>query len=1066
MKYIYYILIVNLLFSAKLLDIPLTLTQPNGDVFECFTSGDEFYHWLHDSDNYTIVQSKIDGYYYYASDIQGEIIPSDYIANSIDPSSAGLIPNVKISKDEYYQRKNTYWENVQLRDAPSIGTINNINVFIRFADENEFSNSRSWYDIPFNLEEGPSMYHYFKEVSYELLNVHTIHFPECDDSESISYQDEYPRDYYQTYNEVTNPLGYQNDSERTQREHILLKNAIEFISSEVPEDLDVDANNDGYVDNVTFLVKGSPGAWADLLWPHRWALYTEEAYINGARVWDYNMNLEQGGYFTVGTLCHEFFHSLGAPDLYHYYDDVAPVAVGGWDVMDASSDIPQSMTAYMKYRYTDWITELPLISYGGTYELSPLSMSENNIYRINSPLSSNEYFVLEYRVKEGLYEVNTPGGDDGLVIYRVNDNLTGNANGPPDELYVYRTNGTPTSNGVFSGAVFNSEIGRDKFNDNTNPSCFLYDGSAGGINISNIGMPESTIRFDVVNMALIPEYAGISYDSDNDGVINPNEEIIVDLTLTNYSNFNAENISVSISTDVEGIEILNNDLSINSINNNSFETTSININISDDVIGIIPFEVNIIADYYENGQNVNYSDSFIFEIEVSLNQSGFPYSTLNEIHGSPIVCDLNDDGNAEIIFGDHFGNIHSIDSNGNQSLDFNFFPFDTGGQIWGSPICADINSDGLDDIIIVSKSKSIYAFNYDGLLWQNNLNSQLIGTPAMLNIDDNNGLGIAVSGYTNNNDNFFIINSNGQIIDDTIIEEKNKSGFAIADLNENGYDDIVFGTDNNNLYLILDDGTIAPGYPFEANGKFRLGATIVKTSSNHMILAPCENNILYSLDTNGDIIFDYQFNYDISTGISILENNDSFLIFLGLSNGDVVALNPLGELVFNFNISSKVIGSIVFADFNSDDEVDIVAVNEQGSMHIFNLNAEEFIHSPLSYDFPYSSSPMIFDIDNDQDLEIVVGSTNSIITIDMKDFGIIDRYWNIFSSNNYRNNYYQISLDCNLGDLDFDGLTNVLDVVLLVECILSDGCTYCADLNNDGLVNIQDIISLINIIFY
>ena len=85
MKYIYYILIVNLLFSAKLLDIPLTLTQPNGDVFECFTSGDEFYHWLHDSDNYTIVQSKIDGYYYYASDIQGEIIPSDYIVNSIDP---------------------------------------------------------------------------------------------------------------------------------------------------------------------------------------------------------------------------------------------------------------------------------------------------------------------------------------------------------------------------------------------------------------------------------------------------------------------------------------------------------------------------------------------------------------------------------------------------------------------------------------------------------------------------------------------------------------------------------------------------------------------------------------------------------------------------------------------------------------------------------------------------------------------------------------------------------------------------------------------------------------------
>ena len=57
-------------------------------------------------------------------------------------------------------------------------------------------------------------------------------------------------------------------------------NAIEFIEDEVPDELDIDANDDGYVDNVTFLVKGSPGAWADLLWPHRWALYSFDVFIN------------------------------------------------------------------------------------------------------------------------------------------------------------------------------------------------------------------------------------------------------------------------------------------------------------------------------------------------------------------------------------------------------------------------------------------------------------------------------------------------------------------------------------------------------------------------------------------------------------------------------------------------------------------------------------------------------------------------------------------------------------------------------------------------------------------
>ena len=1066
MRYIHYILFVNILFSAKLLNIPITLSQPDGEIFDCFTSGDEYYHWLHDAADYTIIQSKTDGYYYYAMEHGGDVLPSSYIVNSIEPFDVGLSPNAKITSDLYYQRKNLYWENVEYRDAPSIGTINNINIFIRFADEVEFTNSRSFYNIPFNLEDGPSMYHYFKEVSYELLHVNTVHFPECDFSESISYQDEYSRDYYQPYNEVTNPLGYQNDNQARNREHELLKNAVESVQNQISEDLDVDANNDGYVDNVTFLVKGSPGAWAELLWPHRWVLYTQNVYINGSRVYDYNLNLEQGGYFTVGTLCHEFFHSLGAPDLYHYYDDVSPVAVGGWDVMDASSDIPQSMSAYMKYKYTDWITEMPIITFGGTYELYPLSMSENNIYRINSPMSTNEYFVLEYRVKEGLYEINTPGADNGIVIYRVNDTLSGNANGPPDELYVYRTNGTPISNGVFSGAVFNEGIGRDKFNDNTNPSCFLYDGSAGGVNVSNVGMPESAITFDVVNMVLLPEYYGISFDSDQDGVINPNEEIIVDLRISNLSIFNAENIFATISSEIESVEIVNNEFSIDVINSNDSHISSVIMNISDNVIGTIPFEINIVADYYENGQNVSYNDSFVFELDVSLNQAGFPYSTLNEIHGSPVICDLNDDGIQEIIFGDHFGSIHSIDSNGIQSSGLDFFPFDTGGQIWASPLCADINLDGYDDVIIASKSKNIYAFNYDGLLWQNNLNSQLIGTPAILNMNNSTELEIVVSGYTNNNDNLFILNHNGEVLDNIYIDEKNKSGFAIGDLNSNGYDDMVFGTDDNNLYLIYDNGNIAPGFPFYASDKFKLGATIVNISNDFIILAPCENNHLYALNLNGNIVFDYQFMHDITTSVSILENENSFLIFLGLSNGDIVGLNPHGDLIFSHNISSGVVGSIVFSDFDSDNIPDIVSINEQGDIYIFNLLGELFNHFPISYDFPYSSSPLISDIDNDQDLEIIAGSTNSINILDIKTIGTSDSYWNVFSSDNNRNNYYSINLECSIGDIDFNGIVNVLDIILLVECILSDQCDYCSDLNDDGLVNIQDVIYVINIIFY
>ena len=51
------------------------------------------------------------------------------------------------------------------------------------------------------------------------------------------------------------------------------------------------------------------------------------------------------------------------------------------------------------------------------------------------------------------------------------------------------------------------------------------------------------------------------------------------------------------------------------------------------------------------------------------------------------------------------------------------------------------------------------------------------------------------------------------------------------------------------------------------------------------------------------------------------------------------------------------------------------------------------------------------------------------------------------------------------GDLNYDGIVNILDVVSIVNCILSDSrCDICFDINYDGEINVVDIISLVNII--
>ena len=52
--------------------------------------------------------------------------------------------------------------------------------------------------------------------------------------------------------------------------------------------------------------------------------------------------------------------------------------------------------------------------------------------------------------------------------------------------------------------------------------------------------------------------------------------------------------------------------------------------------------------------------------------------------------------------------------------------------------------------------------------------------------------------------------------------------------------------------------------------------------------------------------------------------------------------------------------------------------------------------------------------------------------------------------------------DALLGDMNGDGIINVLDVVLMVSLVLAGGFEELADMNDDGIINILDIVNLIN----
>ncbi|WP_346863264.1 M6 family metalloprotease domain-containing protein [uncultured Draconibacterium sp.] len=480
-------------FAAYLNNVPVSVKQPSGEIIHCFASGDEYFNWLHDANNFTIIKDKTTGYYAYAIIKDGQLIASEHLVGSVNPESVGIDPGLKIIPDRF-SLKSGMIDDVSY--APKTGDYNNIVLFIRFADQAEFTEELSVYEEQFN-GQNYSLRGYFSEVSGSQLDVYSTFYPISESSSIVSYQDAQPRNYYVPYDYVTNPIGYVDDAERTEREHTLLESAINSVKPDLETSgINFDSDADGYVDNICFIVQGTTEGWSELLWPHKWALYSKTVTISGARVWEYNFQLS--AVTDVSVLCHEMFHTLGAPDLYHYSDESSNLyPVAGWDLM--AWDYAQHMLTWMKYQYGNWFNEIPEITEGGTYKLPAVGNSSFACYKIPVQESTTEFFMVEYRKKVGYDTHLSASYDEGLLVYRVNTSVTsGNRNGPPDELYVLRPGVTDESpNGSWTDAAFSADQGRILINADSDPVALLSDGSNTSLSIYDIGFVGDSIEFKV-----------------------------------------------------------------------------------------------------------------------------------------------------------------------------------------------------------------------------------------------------------------------------------------------------------------------------------------------------------------------------------------------------------------------------------------------------------------------------------------------------------------------------------------------------------------------------------------
>ena len=69
----------------------------------------------------------------------------------------------------------------------------------------------------------------------------------------------------------------------------------------------------------------------------------------------------------------------------------------------------------------------------------------------------------------------------------------------------------------------------------------------------------------------------------------------------------------------------------------------------------------------------------------------------------------------------------------------------------------------------------------------------------------------------------------------------------------------------------------------------------------------------------------------------------------------------------------------------------------------------------------------------------------------------------MYKGNFRRDGFHQFIITCIPGDLNYDSLIDILDVVIIVQYIIgSVDELECGDINGDTITDILDIISLLN----
>ncbi len=297
---------------------------------------------------------------------------------------------------------------------------------------------------------------------------------------------------------------------------------------------DYDWDGDGKVDQVFVIYAGfgeADGGSEDTIWPHESQLSTwvSKPYEtkDGVSVNTYacgNENtydmLGRSRINGIGTICHEFSHCLGYPDLYD--TNYSNFGMGSFDLMcsgsyNGESFCPPNYSAYEKW-IAGWITPTILDKPASVKDMQAQDVKYGQAFVVYNDNNKNEYYLIENRQQSvGIWDKQLPAS--GMMITHVDydeniwewNNVNtivnySNQHGPEyayldndhQRLTIFHADNEEGSSADSQAGDLYPFNGNNSLTDTSSPAATIYQGgSTMGKSITNITQNEDgSIDFD------------------------------------------------------------------------------------------------------------------------------------------------------------------------------------------------------------------------------------------------------------------------------------------------------------------------------------------------------------------------------------------------------------------------------------------------------------------------------------------------------------------------------------------------------------------------------------------